>query len=568
MVTTRRRYKDRVYETHLLRRTFREDGKVKNETLANLSHLPKEAIDAVKRVLRGEVLVGAQDSFAITRSLRHGDAAALWQLAQRIGLPALMGPACRQRDLALALVCSQVLEPSSKAAYVTWWEDTTLGVDLGIAGAHTDELYEAMDWLYDRKETIEAALVRKHLGEGALVCYDLSSSWVEGTKNELAAFGHSRDQKRAKRQIEYGVVATSEGLPCAIEVFSGNTADPKSFEAVVKKLRERFGVKEIIFVGDRGMITRARIAALKDIAGARWVSALRAPEIKALVRDGAIQQGLFDEVNFAEITHPDYEGERLVACRNPFLATERARKREALLLATEADLEKVRASVEAGRLKDAGKIGLRAGRVLNRHKMAKHFELSIEEGRFSFARKADQIAAEAALDGIYVIRTSVSAEAWSSAEVVKAYKSLSNLERECFQHMKTVDVEIRPIRHRLADRVRCHAFICMLAVHLVFHLRRAWAPLTFKDEEPPLRPDPVAPARRSRAATTKAARRAHADGTALRPFQGLLDHLATLTRNTCQVPGTEVTFEQLAEPTPTQRKAFELLGVSIPKRIA
>lgn len=298
------------------------------------------------------------------------------------------------------------------------------------------------------------------------------------------------------------------------------------------------------------------------------MSALRAPEIKALVRDGAIQQSLFDEVNFAEITHPDYEGERLVACRNPFLATERARKREALLLATEADLEKVRASVEAGRLKDAGKIGLRAGRVLNRHKMAKHFELSIEQGRFSFARKTDQIAAEAALDGIYVIRTSLSAEAWSSAEVVKAYKSLSNLERECFQHMKTVDVEIRPIRHRLADRVRCHAFICMLAVHLVFHLRRAWAPLTFKDEEPPLRPDPVAPARRSRAATTKAARRAHADRTALRPFQGLLDHLATLTRNTCQVPGTEVTFEQLAEPTPTQRKAFELLGVSIPKQIA
>jgi len=314
------------------------------------------------------------------------------------------------------------------------------------------------------------------------------------------------------------------------------------------------------------MITAARINALKDIGGAGWVSALRAPEIKALVNNGAIQQSLFEKMSFAEITHPDYEGEPLVACRNPLLAEERAGKREALLQAPEADLEKVRASVAAGRLRDAGKIGLRAGRVLNRHKMAKHFELLIEEGRFSFSRKSDAIAAEAALDGIYVIRTSVGPDALSATKVVATYKSLSNLERECFQHPKTVDVEIRPIRHRLADRVRCHAFLCMLAVHLVFHLRRAWAPRTFKDEEPPERQDPVAPARRSKAAATKAARRAQPDGTALPPFQGLLDHLATLTRNTCTVVGTEITFEQLAEPTPTERKAFELLGISIPRR--
>jgi len=566
VVTTRRRYKDRVYETHLLRRTFRQDGAVRNETLANLSHLPKEAIDAVRRVLRGETLVGTQDAFKITRSLRHGDAAAIWQLAHHIGLAELLGPACKERDLALALICSQVLEPSSKAAYATWWEETTLGHDLGIAGVHTDELYKAMDWLYERKDAIEEALVKKHFGEGALVCYDLSSSWVEGTHNELAAFGHSRDHKRDKRQIEYGVIATTEGLACAIEVFSGNTSDPKSFEAIVTKLRERFGFKVIIVVGDRGMITAARINALNDIGGAGWVSALRAPEIKALVNNGAIQQSLFEKMSFAEITHPDFEGERLVACRNPLLAEERARRREALLQATEADVEKVRASVAAGRLRDAGKIGLRAGRVLNRHKMAKHFELLIEEGRFSFSRKSDAIGAEAALDGIYVIRTSVGPDALSATEVVATYKSLSNLERECFQHMATVDVEIRPIRHRLADRVRCRAFLCMLAVHLVFHLRRAWAPLTFKDEEPPERQDPVAPARRSKAAATKAARRAQPDGTALRPFQGLLDHLATLTRNTCTVPGTEITFEQLTEPTPTQRKAFELLGVSIPRR--
>ena len=566
VVTTRRRYKDREYETHLLRRTFREDGKVKNETLANLSHLPPEALEAVRRVLHGDTLVSAKDAFTITRSRRHGDAAAVFQLASHLGFDELFGPPCRERDVALALVCSQVLEPASKAAYTTWWEDTTLGVDLSIAGVHTDELYDSMDWLYSRKDAIERALVARHIKDGDLVCYDLSSSYVEGTKNELAAFGHSRDGKHAKRQVEYGIVATTDGLPCAIEVFSGNTSDPKSFIAIVEAMKSRFHLEKVVFVGDRGMITKARIDALKEAGGYGWVSALRAPEIKKLLRSGSIQPSLFDTQNLCEITHPDYPGERLVACKNPFLADERARKRQALLTATEADLDKVRASVQAGRLRDPAKIGLRAGRVLNRHKVAKHFSLEIQEGSFSFTRKQDEIAEEASLDGIYVVRTSEPDTALSTNDVVSTYKSLANLERD-FWSLKTVDVNIRPIRHRLADRVKAHAFICMLAAHLVYHLREAWAPLTFKDESSPERDDPVAPALRSKKASAKAAHRRQPTGAALRPFQGLLDHLGTLTRNTCTVPGTTVTFERLAEPTETQRRAFELIGEPIPLRL-
>ncbi len=336
---------------------------------------------------------------------------------------------------------------------------------------------------------------------------------------------------------------------------------------VVETTKERFGLSRVIFVGDRGMITSARIAALKGAGAYGWVTALRASEIKALVSSGAIQPSRFDETNRSEIAHPDYAGERLVACKNPFLAAERARKREALLCATEEDLKKVASSVGAGRLKDPGKIGLRAGRVLDRHKMAKHFELEIADGRFSFARKADAITGEAALDGIYVIRTSESAEALSPDAAVATYKSLAKLERD-FRTMKSVDLHIRPIRHRLADRARAHAFICLLAAHLVWHLRRAWAPLTFADEAPPERNDPVLPAVRSVSATAKAAARRRHDGQELRPFQELLDHLGTLTRNTCSLPGTTVTFKRLAEPTPTQRKAFELIDVPISLRLA
>jgi transposase len=567
VATTTRRHGDREYKTTLLRQSYREGGKVRHRTLANLSYLPEATIELVRASLAGTAFVPASEALVTIRSLPHGDVAAVWGLAEKLGFKELLGPACRERDVALALICSQVVEPASKAAYATWWEDRTLGVDLGIAGVHSDEAYAAMDWLLARKETIEKALVTQYLGDGSLVCYDLSSSWVEGQHNELAAFGHSRDGKRSKRQIEYGVVASTEGLPCAIEVFAGNTSDPKSFEAIVEVIAERFALQRVCFVGDRGMITSARVEALRTHSGIDWVTALRATEIKKLVKDGVVQPSLFDEVNLVEISHPDYDGERLVACRNPFLAQERARKRAELLDATEADLAKVKAQVDAGRLRDPGKIGLRAGRVVNRHKMAKHFTLEIEEGRFSFSRNADAIATEAELDGIYVIRTSLGEDKMPADEMVKTYKSLSNVERNCFRHMKTVDLEIRPIRHRLADRVRTHAFLCMLGAHLTWHLRKAWAPLTFTDEAPPERADPVAPARRSQGASAKAARRAQRDGTPLRPFQGLLDHLATLTRNTNKVAGTEVTFEQLTEPTPTQHQAFELLGIPIPLRL-
>ena len=567
VATTTRRHGDRVYTTTLLRQSYREGGKVRHRTLANLSHLPEETVELVRSSLAGTSFVRRDAALVTLRSLPHGDVAAVWGLAEKLGFKELLGPPCRERDVALALICSQVVEPSSKASYPTWWVDRTLGVDLSIAGIHTDEVYEAMDWLYSRKEAIEKALVARHLTDGSLVCYDLSSSWVEGRHNELAGFGHSRDQKRSKRQIAYGVVATTEGLPCAIEVFSGNTSDPKSFEKIVEVVETRFRLERVCFVGDRGMITSARVAALKAHGAMDWVTALRATEIKKLVASGAVQPSLFDEVNLAEITHPDYEGERLIACRNPFLAQERARKRHELLAATEANLEKLKAQVDAGRLRDPGKIGLRAGRVVNRHKMAKHFHLKIAEGRFSFSRKLEAITAEAEMDGIYVIRTSLPKERSSAHDVVKTYKSLANLERNCFQHMKTVDVEIRPIRHRLADRVRCHAFICMLGAHLTWHLRRAWAPLTFTDETPPERADPVAPATRSAAASSKAARRAQPDGTVLRTFQGLIDHLATLTRNTNEVRGTDATFDQLTEPTSTQQKAFELLGIPISVRI-
>ena len=567
VATTTRRHGDRVYTTTLLRQSYREGGKVRHRTLANLSHLPEETVELVRSSLAGTSFVRRDAALVTLRSLPHGDVAAVWGLAEKLGFKELLGPPCRERDVALALICSQVVEPSSKASYPTWWVDRTLGVDLSIAGIHTDEVYEAMDWLYSRKEAIEEALVARHFTDGSLVCYDLSSSWVEGRHNELAAFGHSRDQKRSKRQIEYGVVATTEGLPCAIEVFSGNTSDPKSFEKIVEVVETRFRLERVCFVGDRGMITSARVAALKAHGAMDWVTALRATEIKKLVASGVVQPSLFDEVNLAEITHPDYEGERLIACRNPFLAQERARKRHELLAATEANLEKLKAQVDAGRLRDPGKIGLRAGRVVNRHKMAKHFHLEIAEGRFWFSRKLEAITAEAEMDGIYVIRTSLPKERSSAHDVVKTYKSLANLERNCFQHMKTVDVEIRPIRHRLADRVRCHAFICMLGAHLTWHLRRAWAPLTFTDETPPERADPVAPATRSAAASSKAARRAQPDGTVLRTFQGLIDHLATLTRNTNEVRGTDATFDQLTEPTSTQQKAFELLGIPIPMRI-
>ena len=503
-----------------------------------------------------------------------GHVAALAAQAHALGLPELLGPACKERDIAYALLLARAARPASKRATLSWWSDTTLVSDLFLEDVGTDEAYAAMDWLLSRQDTIESELAKRHLSERAnpsrRAYFDLSSSWVEGRTCPLAAFGHSRDGKRAKLQIEYGLLTDPSGRPVAIRVFPGNTSDPTSFVEIVKVVRERFGLKELVMVGDRGMITSARIDQLRELPGMGWLSALRAPSIKKLAEDGGpLQMSLFDEVSFCEITHPDYPGERLVCCRNPLLATERARKREALLSATETELEEVAAACRRERRPLRGKdaIALKVGKVVGRHKMAKHFVLDVAEDSFSFSRNEASIAEEAALDGISVLRTTIREGELDAAGVISAYKDLSGVERD-FRSMKAIDVDIRPVHHRLEDRVRAHAFLCFLATYLTFHLRATLAPLTFLDTERPGRSDPVAPAPRSASARQKDATNKNAEDAEVRGFRELLEHLGTLTRNTMRVVGGEgVTFELLATPTPTQRRVFELLGVPVPRTL-
>lgn len=574
VVTTRRQHGAKVYETHLLRRSYREDGKVKNQTLANLSHLPPAALLAVKATLRGQVLVGAGEAVEISRSLPHGHVAAVVAQANALGLPALLGPAGRERDLAFALIAARVCRPASKLATTRWWADTTLAHDLGIATASTDEVYAALDWLVAAQDAIEAKLARKHLtGEAnpdRLALFDLSSSWMTGSCCPLAARGYSRDGKKGLPQIEYGLLTDPAGRPVAVRVFAGNTADPGAFSVIATEVQDTFGLTDLVMVGDRGMITTARIEQLRELGGFGWVTALRAPAIAALAADdGPLQMSLFDQTNLAEIVHPDYPGERLIACRNPALAGERARKRLALLEATDRELTTIAAAVQAGRLTGAGKIGVRIGKVVGKYKMAKHYTLTITDSTFTFTHDQAAIDAEAALDGLYVIRTSVPTAQMSADKVVATYKSLSRVERD-FRSLKTIDLDLRPIRHYTETRVRAHVLLCTLAAYLVWHLRQAWAPLTFTDEHRPEPPDPVAPARRSAAADRKAATKTTCDDLTVHDFSSLLDHLATLTRNQVRflaVDGEPV-VEQLALPTPTQRRAFELLGRPIPLTLA
>lgn len=565
VAVTRRHYKGKTYETTLLRRSYREGGKVKTETLGNLSHLPAETIEAIRASLAGKTLVEAGADWDVERALPHGHVAAVWAMAHKLGLTKLLGPSCRERDIVLALVVARVVRPDSKLATARWWTGTTLAGDLGVADASTDDVYAAMDWLADRQGNIEAALARRHLSGGGRVLYDLSSSWVEGRCCPLAARGYSRDGKGGKAQIEYGLTCEPKGRPIAVEVFAGNTADPTAFTSAAATVRERFGLTDVVMVGDRGMITTARIDALKEVGGLGWITSLRAPAIAALADSGALQLSLFDEQHLAEITHPDYDGERLVACRNPALATERARKREELLRATEADLAEIAAAVARQRrpLRGKDKIALRVGKKINRHKVAKHFELTIGDDHFRFARKTEAIAAEAALDGIYVIRASgAHTAALDAPGLVEAYKDLKFNEAG-FRSLKTVDLDIRPIHHWLEPRVRAHVFICMLALYVLWHLRRAWAPICFTDEDPPERTDPVAPATRSPQALAKISRQAHDDGEPIHSFATLLDELATLTRNIVVFEyGARIT--KLALPTPLQRRAFELIGAPIP----
>jgi hypothetical protein len=565
----------RVYESVLVRRTYRDGGKVRHETLANLSALPAEAVAAIEATLKGDRLVPAGQAVTITASVPHGHVAAVHAMAVKLGLPAMLGPACAERDLAVALIISRVAAPASKLATLAWWADTTLGTDLGVAAASTGQVYAAMDWLAGRQDAIEAKLAARHLGPGPnpsrMALFDLSSSWLEGTHCPLAARGYSRDGKKGKLQIGYGLLTDPAGRPVAVRVLPGNTGDPAAFTQIVTVVRDTFGLAKMVMVGDRGMITSARIAALNkagdgtELADAYgWITALRAPAIRKLMADdGPLQLSLFDQQDLAEITSPDYPGERLIACRNPVLAADRARTRGELLAATGKLLAPIIARVRAGRLAGAGDIGVEVGKVISKYKTGKHFAITITDTSLSIERRQAQIDEEAALDGFYVLRTPVPAGQLDAPGVVAAYKNLKYVERD-FRHLKADDLDLRPIWHHLEGRVKAHVLICMLGCYLTWHLRRAWAPLTFTDEQPPAPDNPVAPASRSAAAQAKATRQHDQAGRPYRSFRGLLNHLATLPRNQVRIAGATATIPMLTEPTSTQRDAFDLIGVPIP----
>jgi transposase len=549
----------------LLRRSYRdENGKPRKETLANISDLPDNAIAGLRLLLRGATLVEADSSFDIERSVPHGDVAAVHLMARKLGLLSLLGPECREREIAYALILARVVRPKSKLSTVRWWSqgDTTMASDLGMSDVSTDEAYAAMDWLLGQQGRIERKLARRHLQEGGMAMYDLSSSWVDGEKCELAALGYSRDGKRGRKQIEYGLLTDPEGRPVAIKVFPGNTSDPESFKTAISKIRSNFRLKEIVFVGDRGMITKTRIEDLRELEGAGWVTALKAPDIAALAADdGPLQMSLFDDQDFAEISHPDYPGERLVCCRNPALALSRAHKRENLLAATEEDLAKIAKSVKSGRLKDEDKIGVRIGKVIGRHKVGKHFTWEIKDGQFTFRRDEQKIAAEAYLDGIYIIRATISQEKATTPEVVQAYKNLKSVERD-FKTIKADDLDVRPIRHFLTQRVESHMLICMLSAYLAWHLKKAFAPITFTDENIPESVNPVTPAKRSPEASRKDSNKQNDEGLTVYRYRDLLEHLSTLTRQTVNFNGQRI--EKITIPTPVQARAFELLGSPVP----
>ena len=524
----------------LLRESYRDGGKVKTRTLANLTDWPDAKVEALRRVLKGETAIVFRDELRIERSLPHGHVAAVLGLARKLGLHKLLPPSPpRLAKLALAMIVARVIEPAAKLATARQLSEATaahsLGTVLELGAVDEDELYAALDLLGEAQPKIEQALAKRHLRDGCLVLYDLTSSYLEGRHCELGRFGYSRDGQRDKLQIVFGLLCAADGCPVAVEVFEGNTGDPSTLAVQVTKLKERFGLSRVVLVGDRGMVTEARIE--KDLApaGLDWLTALRAPAIQALAADdGPLQLSLFDERDMAEIASPDYPGERLIVCRNKALAAERARKREELLAATEAELARIEASLKRQRapLQGADKIGLKAGAVLGKRKMAKHFELAIADTSFSFARNEASIQKEAALDGFYVLRTSVPAETLDTAAAVSAYKSLAQVER-AFRSIKTVDLEVRPIHHRLAGRVRAHVFLCMLAYYVAWHMRQALAPLLFDDHDKENagkgRPSPVAPAKVSAAAKAKAASRRTGDGLPAHSFRTLLQDLGTLT---------------------------------------
>ncbi len=550
--------------TVLLRESYREGSKVGKRTLANLSSLSAAQIEAIRAVLRGEALQPVAPGFEIAASRSHGHVQAAALTMQRLELATLLASKpCRERDLVLAMVASRIVAPHTKLATTRWWHTTTLAEDFGVADANEDDLYAAMDWLLARQGTIQKKLAARHLSEGGLVLYDLSSSYFEGSCCPLAKLGYSRDGRRGLLQVNYGLLTDARGCPVAVSVYEGNVADSLTLMPEVQRLREDFGVERLVMVGDRGMISNKAIEELRDTDGIAWITALKSVSIRALVEQGQLQLDLFDQRNLLELSSPDYPGERLVACRNPELAKLRTHKREELLTATEHGLEKIKARVDAGKLAGRDEIGLRVGKMINQYKVAKHFELAIGERTFTFARKLGAIAAEAALDGIYIIRTSVPAAQMDSAECVRNYKSLANVER-AFRSLKTIDLKVRPIHHRTADRVRAHIFLCMLAYYVEWHMREVWRELMFADTEQQAKitRDPVAPARRSKAALAKATRHTLDDGTPAHSFSTLMAELANIVRNTCRTPKARPdapTFEVLTTPNAKQQRALELL---------
>ena len=549
---------------YLLRESVREGKHVRKRTLANLSSLSDEQIFAIRAVLRGESMQSPAQRFEVVASKVHGAAQAVRVAMRRLELPKLLGSRpSPERDLVLAMVASRILAPHTKLATTRWWHTTTVAQDFGVVDADEDDLYEAMDWLLERQDAIQKKLAARHLSPGGMVLYDLSSSYFEGSCCPLGKFGYNRDGKRGLLQVNYGLLTDARGCPVAVSVYEGNVTDSKTLMPQIKQLREDFGIEQLVMVGDRGMISSKAIEELRETEGIAWITALKSASIRVLVEQGHLQLGLFDDRNLIELISPDYPGERLVACRNPELARLRAYKREALLCATEGDLAKIKTQVQAGKLKGRDKIGVRVGKVVDRHKMAKHFELTIDENAFSFVRRHEHIAAEAALDGIYIIRTSVSAAQMDAPQCVRNYKSLSNVER-AFRSLKTIDLKVRPIHHRTAERVRAHIFLCMLAYYVEWHMREAWRELMFADEdqEAKQKRDPVAPAVRSAAAQRKAHTRILADGSPAHSFRTLIEDLATIVRNTCRVPGEQTSsgdFTIDTTPTDKQQRALELL---------
>jgi hypothetical protein len=574
VATTSRTYKGKVYRTHLLRRSYREGGKVRHQTLGNLSHLPADLIESIRRRLQGGP--AAEGSWRIVRSFPHGHVAAVLGTLHKLDLEKVLASRrCRPRDVVVAMIVARILSPSSKLATARCLREETasssLGLELGLEEVEEGELYGAMDWLLERQTRIERKLAKRHLEDGTLVLYDVSSSYYTGHRSQLVQFGHNRDGKKRFPQIVYGLLCNADGCPVAMEVFAGNTADPTTLASQIVKIRQRFGVHRVVMVGDRGMITKRRIdEELRGVEGLEWITALRADNIQKLASQGKIEPSLFDQRDLAEIRSPDYPGERLVVCRNPLLAEERARKREELLSATEKELDKIVAATRRQKrpLRGKDKIGLRVGKVLNRYKVAKHFLLEIDEASFSYRRNEAKIVEEAALDGIYVIRTSVESEALSSEATVRAYKDLAKVER-AFRSMKTIDLKVRPIYHWLDDRIRAHVFLCMLAYYVEWHMRERLKPILFDDHDPEeaerTRRSIVAPAQRSSAAKAKELTKRTADDYPVHSLQTLLADLATLTKNRVRLTGTDAAeLYQLTEPTPNQQRALDLLGVTIP----